>query len=326
MYGGFAVSPRLSFSYLLLGFLNNILHPYPTKDELNRLVRETGLTETQVTNWFNNARRRHKNLFNLPERAVRILHGWFSEHVNDPQPSADEIHALCQQIGLGVTAATVERWISHARTLHKHLTRQSDGTSVDSGSDSHGPETFSARSSPPDTATGTPRTPHGLRPSPSMGQMTPTRPVGSHPIQALQQGGQPVAPSLMRNALPLMPGSATAAAGAGPASMSMMMPTMPLSVTHSPLRNQGLAAQMPPMPPQLVSPQGSAPVTPTGSGQLSASMRFPMTQQQFPVGGLVCDCLVLLLCFSHTSIAADVATAADADAGANDGRPEQLCE
>ncbi|KAI0439288.1 homeobox KN domain-containing protein [Xylaria telfairii] len=39
-------------------FLGHISHPYPTEDEKQRLVRETGLQINQISNWFINARRR----------------------------------------------------------------------------------------------------------------------------------------------------------------------------------------------------------------------------------------------------------------------------
>lgn len=38
----------------------HIDHPYPTESEKSQLKAETGLTITQVSNWFTNARRRGK--------------------------------------------------------------------------------------------------------------------------------------------------------------------------------------------------------------------------------------------------------------------------
>ncbi|KAI5838238.1 homeobox KN domain-containing protein [Morchella snyderi] len=44
---------------LLRGWLNDHLHhPYPTEDEKQMLMAQTGLNINQVSNWFINARRR----------------------------------------------------------------------------------------------------------------------------------------------------------------------------------------------------------------------------------------------------------------------------
>ncbi|CAZ82989.1 unnamed protein product [Tuber melanosporum] len=44
---------------LLRGWLNDHLHhPYPTEDEKQMLMQQTGLNINQVSNWFINARRR----------------------------------------------------------------------------------------------------------------------------------------------------------------------------------------------------------------------------------------------------------------------------
>ncbi|OAQ68576.1 homeobox and C2H2 transcription factor [Pochonia chlamydosporia 170] len=41
-------------------FAVNIQHPYPTDDEKTTLAEQSGLSRTQVINWFTNARRRHR--------------------------------------------------------------------------------------------------------------------------------------------------------------------------------------------------------------------------------------------------------------------------
>ncbi len=53
---------------VMMDWINeHIAHPYPTKEEKEKLSLQTGLTTVQISNWFTNARRRYLK-------------------INDPQP------------------------------------------------------------------------------------------------------------------------------------------------------------------------------------------------------------------------------------------------
>ncbi|MCJ1468526.1 hypothetical protein MMC07_007155, partial [Pseudocyphellaria aurata] len=54
--------PKAVTDLLRQWFHDHIAHPYPTEDEKQRLMHETGLNMSQISNWFINARRR-----NLPQ-------------------------------------------------------------------------------------------------------------------------------------------------------------------------------------------------------------------------------------------------------------------
>lgn len=50
--------PKETTDKLRSWFLAHLTHPYPTEDEKQELVRQTGLQMNQISNWFINARRR----------------------------------------------------------------------------------------------------------------------------------------------------------------------------------------------------------------------------------------------------------------------------
>ncbi|KAI1131625.1 hypothetical protein F5Y10DRAFT_262004 [Nemania abortiva] len=50
--------PKETTDKLRSWFLGHLSHPYPTEDEKQELMRETGLQMNQISNWFINARRR----------------------------------------------------------------------------------------------------------------------------------------------------------------------------------------------------------------------------------------------------------------------------
>ncbi|CAG8634700.1 9579_t:CDS:2, partial [Ambispora leptoticha] len=51
--------PKQTTALLKSWLADHKKHPYPTEDQKLYLVRETGLTLQQISNWFINARRRH---------------------------------------------------------------------------------------------------------------------------------------------------------------------------------------------------------------------------------------------------------------------------
>ncbi|KAK4074334.1 transcriptional regulator family: Homeodomain [Trichoderma harzianum] len=50
--------PKETTDKLRSWFHAHLTHPYPTEDEKQELVRQTGLQMNQISNWFINARRR----------------------------------------------------------------------------------------------------------------------------------------------------------------------------------------------------------------------------------------------------------------------------
>ncbi|KXH38842.1 hypothetical protein CNYM01_06021 [Colletotrichum nymphaeae SA-01] len=61
--GGTKVGSRFTSAnirVLKTWFENHERHPYPTPDQAERLLKQTGLTKQQLTNWFANTRRRRK--------------------------------------------------------------------------------------------------------------------------------------------------------------------------------------------------------------------------------------------------------------------------
>ncbi|KAI1180152.1 hypothetical protein F4777DRAFT_363588 [Nemania sp. FL0916] len=51
--------PKETTDKLRSWFVGHLSHPYPTEDEKQELMRQTGLQMNQISNWFINARRRH---------------------------------------------------------------------------------------------------------------------------------------------------------------------------------------------------------------------------------------------------------------------------
>ncbi|KAM0723797.1 hypothetical protein Q7P37_000787 [Cladosporium fusiforme] len=68
---------------LRLWFSSHFDRPYPTEDEKENLAQESGLSKTQVSNWFSNARRRKKQSENATSTASREIY-----RQGSPMPSS----------------------------------------------------------------------------------------------------------------------------------------------------------------------------------------------------------------------------------------------
>ncbi|KOS18890.1 Homeobox protein AKR [Escovopsis weberi] len=51
--------PKETTDKLRAWFAKNLRHPYPSEEQKQDLIRQTGLQMNQIANWFINARRRH---------------------------------------------------------------------------------------------------------------------------------------------------------------------------------------------------------------------------------------------------------------------------
>jgi hypothetical protein len=61
--------PKETTDRLKAWLVAHLQHPYPTEDEKQQLMRQTGLQMYQVSNWFINARRRQLRIISKSARA-----------------------------------------------------------------------------------------------------------------------------------------------------------------------------------------------------------------------------------------------------------------
>lgn len=114
--------PKASVGIMHDWLNEHLHHPYPNKEEMMALVSETGLSETQVANWFNNTRRRHRNLFNVPVTAVPFLLRYFRDNIERPFPDEAAVQRLAEDANL--TNEQVELWMADMRTLNRTHMRE----------------------------------------------------------------------------------------------------------------------------------------------------------------------------------------------------------
>ena len=89
-------------------WLFSIVVPYLIRDEVAALAQETGLTETQIANWFSNARRRNRSILNIRPEIVAHLHGGWRTR-RDRSSEAD-IAAL--QRATPLESDTILKWVA----------------------------------------------------------------------------------------------------------------------------------------------------------------------------------------------------------------------
>ncbi|KAJ3563451.1 hypothetical protein NPX13_g8192 [Xylaria arbuscula] len=95
--------PKHTTEILRKWFHSHLHHPYPTEDEKQDLVKQTGLQLNQISNWFINARRRQlPNLISDARAESEVIHGRGTDttdnlarrrqrHPSDSEGSYDEI-------------------------------------------------------------------------------------------------------------------------------------------------------------------------------------------------------------------------------------------
>ena len=86
----------------------HLSHPYTARQDAIDLAKETHLTEAQVSNWFNKARRRLKKVRNLSASAVSTLNAWHLAHPHR-LPSKSEVAILAKEAQ--VSAAHALMWM-----------------------------------------------------------------------------------------------------------------------------------------------------------------------------------------------------------------------
>ena len=109
--------PSEARNKLQVWFTEHLSYPYPSQEELWALIEETALTETQVKNWFLNARRRNRDLINLPHQALEILQDWFINNLAEIEPPAHQVRSLAVRTGL--TDTQVLNWLRSAFKQHR---------------------------------------------------------------------------------------------------------------------------------------------------------------------------------------------------------------
>ncbi|PBP27297.1 hypothetical protein BUE80_DR001514, partial [Diplocarpon rosae] len=81
--------PKETTDKLRAWFMTHLTHPYPTEDEKQELMRQTGLQMNQISNWFINARRRQLPTMINNARAESDARMARSGEICAPAPSTD---------------------------------------------------------------------------------------------------------------------------------------------------------------------------------------------------------------------------------------------
>ncbi|KAH7412788.1 homeobox KN domain-containing protein [Cadophora sp. MPI-SDFR-AT-0126] len=89
--------PKETTDKLRAWFVSHLTHPYPTEDEKQELMRQTGLQMNQISNWFINARRRQLPAMinnaraESTARSARVADGVMQSQVNGYADNRDRI-------------------------------------------------------------------------------------------------------------------------------------------------------------------------------------------------------------------------------------------
>jgi hypothetical protein len=115
---------------ILETWLNSNLHkPYPTKDEKQYLMEQTGLRIKQIESWMEKQRRKRgvQKICHYTPEAKSILQNWFNANEANPYPTSDEKNELSVQTGL--TIAQISSYMEKTRAK-RGLKRKSVGKST----------------------------------------------------------------------------------------------------------------------------------------------------------------------------------------------------
>jgi hypothetical protein len=115
---------------ILETWLNSNLHkPYPTKDEKQYLMEQTGLRIKQIESWMEKQRRKRgvQKICHYTPEAKSILQNWFNANEANPYPTSDEKNDLSVQTGL--TIAQISSYMEKTRAK-RGLKRKSLGKST----------------------------------------------------------------------------------------------------------------------------------------------------------------------------------------------------
>jgi len=127
-----ALSPR-TIEYLRAWMMSpeHIEHPYPTEEEKDHILADTGITAKQLTCWFSNNRKRfwkpkmeEMGKFDVVEAAmgsslsnptIEYLKAWMlsPEHIQNPYPTEEEKVIIMTATGIGKKQLTC--WFSNNR-------------------------------------------------------------------------------------------------------------------------------------------------------------------------------------------------------------------
>ena len=98
-------------------FQDHLENPYPTNEEKETLMEETGLSKKQIEGWLHKARKNNESITvlkgRIPDEAKATLNLWFENHLENPYPTEEEKGGFVEQTGL--RKSQIESWFTIAR-------------------------------------------------------------------------------------------------------------------------------------------------------------------------------------------------------------------